>query len=550
MTKTLAEARNHYACCLPEDIGVSAAFLLKRFYSGIRVDRDQIAALQKLEKESIVIFATKFQSSFDFLFAYIRYREEHLPFPQIGFDYNLLIWQPVARVLKILVGYLDHLIRHRSWPDPYESGYIQGELLRGRSGFLALVGKKGFSRRFLKAKIDPIECLIEMQKTQGRPICIVPQLMFFSRKPHRADPSLLNMLFGPDDKPGWPRRLITLFRNPGKVFVELSEPVNLKNRLADAAFQNQSPEDQAGELRRRLLHQLNRHRQSITGPVLKSREELQENILTSDRFQAFMNQYAANRNITIHEVRRKADAYLEEIAASYSPGLISVAAGIVGWIIRTMYDGVTVNTDRLNQVKSMALKGPLLLIPCHKSHIDYLLLSHLLYQHHMPCPHIAAGKNLSFWPMGPLFRRGGAFFIRRSFRGAVLYSRVFAEYMHKLLEEGHNIEQFIEGGRSRTGKLLMPKLGLLSILLNAYKNGACEDMIIVPIFIGYDRVIEESSYLHELEGGQKQPENFWQVIRARKFLKKRYGKIYVQFHEPLSLAELLKRSDTPLAHMT
>ena len=89
----------------------------------------------------------------------------------------------------------------------------------------------------------------------------------------------------------------------------------------------------------------------------------------------------------------------------------------------------------------------------------------------MPVPLVAAGKNLSFWPMGPLFRSGGAFFIRRTFRGAVLYSKVFVEYIHRLLEEGYNIEQFIEGGRSRTGKLLMPKLGLLSILFNAYKNG-------------------------------------------------------------------------------
>jgi glycerol-3-phosphate O-acyltransferase len=167
----------------------------------------------------------------------------------------------------------------------------------------------------------------------------------------------------------------------------------------------------------------------------------------------------------------------------------------------------------------------------------------------MPVPLVAAGKNLSFWPMGPMFRSGGAFFIRRSFRGAVLYSKVFAEYIHKLLEEGFNIEQFIEGGRSRTGKLLMPKLGLLSILLNAYKNGACEDMIIVPIYIGYDRVLEEKSYLQELEGGQKEPENLRGVIQASKFLKKRYGKIYIEFNEPILMSELTEKFGTPLAEM-
>jgi glycerol-3-phosphate O-acyltransferase len=96
----------------------------------------------------------------------------------------------------------------------------------------------------------------------------------------------------------------------------------------------------------------------------------------------------------------------------------------------------------------------------------------------------------------------------------------------------------------------MPKLGLLSILLNAYKNGACDDMIFVPIYIGYDRVLEESSYLHELEGGQKEPESLLQVIQARKFLKKRYGKIYIQFHDPISLNDLLTRQEKSLTQMT
>ncbi|MGD9014052.1 MAG: 1-acyl-sn-glycerol-3-phosphate acyltransferase, partial [Desulfobacterales bacterium] len=248
-------------------------------------------------------------------------------------------------------------------------------------------------------------------------------------------------------------------------------------------------------------------------------------------------------------VRKKADGYIDEIAAGYNPAYIKFFSAIVGWILRSMFDGVAVNNNALGKVKRLALKGPLVLIPCHKSHIDYLILSYLLYHNNMPVPLVAAGKNLSFWPMGPLFRSGGAFFIRRSFRGAVLYSKVFAEYIHKLLQEGYNIEQFIEGGRSRTGKLLMPKLGLLSIILNAFKNGACEDMIIVPIYIGYDRVLEEKSYLQELEGGKKEPETLKGVIKARKFLARRYGKIYIQFSDPLSMNELLDNLGTPLNQM-
>jgi glycerol-3-phosphate O-acyltransferase len=168
----------------------------------------------------------------------------------------------------------------------------------------------------------------------------------------------------------------------------------------------------------------------------------------------------------------------------------------------------------------------------------------------MPCPHAVAGKNLFFWPLAPLLRGGGAFSVRRSFRGAVFYAKVFSEYIYKLLEEGFNIEVFFEGGRSRTGKLLMPQLGFFSILLDAYKEGACDDLIFVPIYIGYDRVLEESAYVHELVGGQKEPESLFQILKAVRLIRRKYGKIYINFHEPISLNEQLALQNTSLEEMS
>ncbi len=540
---------NHYSCYLPDKLGRLPSLILRLFYSGIRTTKDQIAVLQQIEDDAIVVYATKFKSYFEYLFYYSRYQKDNLPYPQIGFYYQVYIWQPVSRLIKMTLAHIDYFIHNRSFPSPYKSGYIAETLLAGKTGMLSLVSRKGFYRRFIKARTDPIQYLIELQKTTERPVYIVPHLMFFSKNPHRSIPTLADILFGPEDRPGRLRRLFGLFKNPGKVFFEVSEPVNLKTYLQDESIRTQPVEYQSLVLRRNLLVQVNRHRQTITGPLLKTRQELKESILTGRRFQEFMEKYAASREKPIHEVRKKADGYIEEIAAGYNPAYIKIFSALVGWIIRTMFDGVTVNNNALNKIKRLALKGPLILVPCHKSHIDYLILSYLLYHNNMPVPLVAAGKNLSFWPMGPIFRSGGAFFIRRTFRGAVLYSKVFAEYIYKLLEEGHNIEQFIEGGRSRTGKLLMPKLGLLSILLNAFKGGACEDMIIVPIYIGYDRVLEEKSYLQELEGGQKEPETLKGVLKAGKFLKKRYGKIYIQFDEPLSMNDLIEKFGTPLAEM-
>jgi glycerol-3-phosphate O-acyltransferase len=165
----------------------------------------------------------------------------------------------------------------------------------------------------------------------------------------------------------------------------------------------------------------------------------------------------------------------------------------------------------------------------------------------MPCPHIAAGKNLSFWPLGPLFRGAGAFFLRRTFKGAPLYAKIFAAYLEKLLYEGFNIKIFIEGGRSRTGKLLTPRPGGLAMLINAYNNGACNNLYFVPVFIGYDHVLEEDAYLKEIEGGKKKPETLKGLINARKFLKKKYGKVYMRFDEPISIKDYIREKNIDLS---
>ncbi len=414
---------------------------------------------------------------------------------------------------------------------------------------MPLVEKGEFYRRFIKAKTDPAGFLVKLQTKTRRQIYLVPLLMFFSKQPASSVPRLRDIILGTEQRPGIIRRLLTLFRHPGKVFVEVSPPLNLSHFVQRPECYGRSTEYQALVLRHQLLKQHNRHRQSITGPVIKSHEEIKESILANERMRSIMTHYAKNRKMPLHKVRKKADDYLDEIAAKYNFFFIRIMSGLVGWLLNTMFDGTVLDKQGIQQVKAMSQKGPLILIPCHKSHIDYLILSYVLYNNNMPCPHIAAGKNLSFWPLGPIFRAGGAFFLRRSFRGAILYSKVFAEYIHKLLEEGFNIEMFIEGGRSRTGKLLMPKLGLLSILLNAFKQGACEDLIFVPVFIGYDQVLEEDAYMHEIEGGKKEPENFLQVLRARKFLKKRYGKIYINFHQPISLRQVLENFDSTLDQM-
>jgi glycerol-3-phosphate O-acyltransferase len=259
-----------------------------------------------------------------------------------------------------------------------------------------------------------------------------------------------------------------------------------------------------------------------------------------------LKRYAKSDEKEVMDLHRKADAALDEIAADYSPRFIQVLCMIFGWVWKTMFDGVALDMDGLNRVKRAATKAPIVFVPCHRSHFDYLILPYLLVTNNMPCPHVAAGRNLAFWPMGTLFRKSGAFFIRRSFHGARLYARVFAEYVHMLIRQGFNIEFFIEGGRSRTGKMVLPKTGLLTILMDAYKQGACRDLFFAPVFVGYDQLLEESALLSELEGEQKKKESFVELIRARKMLNRRHGRVYVQFAEPISFESVVSQTGRSL----
>jgi glycerol-3-phosphate O-acyltransferase len=171
--------------------------------------------------------------------------------------------------------------------------------------------------------------------------------------------------------------------------------------------------------------------------------------------------------------------------------------------------------------------------------MDYIVLAWILYRHKMPLPSVAAGDNLNFFPVGPIFRRAGAFFIRRRFAGDRLYSAVVDAYVRRLIREGSGLEFFLEGGRSRTGKLLPPKLGLLSIVVDAALGVPTRTTWFCPVSIGYERFIEEKAFVRELSGAEKTREDVRGLVKSMDLVVGRYGRLSVQFGKPLSLADVL-----------
>jgi glycerol-3-phosphate O-acyltransferase len=208
--------------------------------------------------------------------------------------------------------------------------------------------------------------------------------------------------------------------------------------------------------------------------------------------------------------------------------------------VEPIYAGVLVH--HLDKFKEAAPGHEVIYVPSHRSHMDYLLLSYLLYDRGIVPPHIAAGINLNLPVVGTLLRKGGAFFMRRSFKGNPLYSAVFTEYVAQLVSGGYSIEYFIEGGRSRTGRLLQPKGGMIS-MTRAFLRQPRKPVLFQPVYIGYEKLMEGSSYLDELSGRPKEKESIWALLWGiPKVLKQNYGQVVVNFGEPIPLNDVLEKA--------
>jgi len=263
--KFLLGNHNHYLCQIPERMDFLSRALLKLFSSRIKIEENQTARLSRIPEDAVVVFATKNKWNFEFLFYHTRFKRLGYTVPEIGFDYRVTFWQPLSRILKIIFSYIDYFIFNLSFPDPYKSGFIEQQLLSGQAAFLSLIDQKSFYQRFVKAQTDPIQHLIDIQQTIDRPIVIIPLLMFFDKNPERSVPGFIDTLFGTKGNPGRIRRTLTLLINPKHVFVEVSEPVNLKAFVNDPENETLSTEHLSFALRRKLARQIDRHRQSITG---------------------------------------------------------------------------------------------------------------------------------------------------------------------------------------------------------------------------------------------------------------------------------------------
>ena len=538
----MPEKESFYPFILDHKPRIFLNWLLYKLFKRVQFNEDMTETLKRMHRDGTVVYTIKYRGRLDYLMYHYRFRKSRLPYPKIAFDLNMSLVLPLGQLFKIFKFYLTSLLKHHRLPDPYNTGFYEEAVEQGTPSLVCLVDPKRFTRRYIHAEKDPLQLLLETQKKMDRPIYLIPQLVLYKKTPEKDHPRLFDIFFGFKDKPGVLRKIILFFRHNRRAFIDFGKHLNLKSYLEDHHTVRPS-EEMATELRHMLLESIDQQKRVILGPVIKSRQQFKEKVLKDPTIIQTIEGRSSKNNMRLKQVRKEASKYFDEIAADYNIAYIQFSNIVLTWLWKKLFQGIDVKSEELAKVRECSRKGPVVYVPSHKSHIDYLVLNHILYQHHMHIPRIAAGKNLDFWPVGPFFRKSGAFFIRRTFKGATLYAAVFVRYMKALLEERHPLEFFIEGGRSRSGKLVLPKIGFLSILVQAFREGYCDDLVFVPASITYDRVLEERAYLKELGGEEKEKESIRQVVGTRRFLKKKYGKVYIRFGEPLLLKEYLAQNE-------
>lgn len=363
---------------------------------------------------------------------------------------------------------------------------------------------------------------------------IVPVSLFWGRSPDK-EKSLVKLLLSDTwAVAGRLQKLLIILVHGRNTYVQFNTPLSLKQVIDEYRH---SEERANRKLARILRTHFRKVRQAVLGPDLSHRRTLVEGLLRTQAVKEAIRETAAKEDTPPDKVRARAYRYADEIAASMSIVTIRFLEVVLAWLWNRLYKGIAVNNIRV--VKESAQDNAVVYVPCHRSHMDYLLLSYVLYKNGLMPPHIAAGINLNMPLIGPILRRGGAFFMRRSFRDNPLYATVFNEYMHVMFTRGYSMEYFVEGGRSRTGRMLQPRPGMLSMTVRSFLRDHRKPIVFVPVYIGYEKVMEERSYLGELRGKKKQKESVFGLAKSARSLGSSFGKVAVNFGEAIHLSDVL-----------
>ncbi|HEY2684279.1 MAG TPA: glycerol-3-phosphate 1-O-acyltransferase PlsB [Steroidobacteraceae bacterium] len=418
---------------------------------------------------------------------------------------------------------------------------------RTAHAYLELLRRPSFFARARERAPRFLEQLVDAARADPQfDLDLVPVAIYWGRAPHREE-SWWRQLFQEDwVLAGRVRRFLNVVFNGRNTLVYFGEPLSLRE-LVPAEIGQQRGVRRAFRALRTVMRA---QRASSIGPDLSHRRTMVLQILKTQAVRQAVRAEIRTKKVSRRAALLAARKHAVEIAANYSQTFVSLMAAVLQRLWNRLYDGVEI--EHLENLNAAADGAEIIYVPCHRSHMDYMLLSYIIYRKGFAVPHVAAGANLNMPVIGRFLRKGGAFFLRRSFKGDALYPVVFAKYLGFMMARGHPLEYFIEGGRSRTGRLLQPRTGMLSMTVRSYINQPIRPVIFMPVYFGYEKIMEGRTYIGELSGRPKEKESVWMLVKAAvAVLRSHLGKVHVNLGRPIELDQLLSehnanwREDAP-----
>jgi len=516
----------------------------RRFLQHFDLGEEEAQRLRDLERRGSVVYVMRYSSRLDYLLFNTLFLREGIRLSSFANGIHFTIYRPVLEILGAI--FKRKRGRSRAVEHEEDQHHVR-QLSQGDASFFLFLRTQRlqtfwrglWNLRHRHDEFDLIQEVVREVWNGGNEVFVVPLSLFWRKGPRTAN-RFLNLDYGSLSRPSDLAKVASFLLTYRSLSVKIGDPIDLSNYVAE--HRDDGQERVARTVRRSLLIYLYRGEKVVEGPTLRSAQRVLAEIMADKGVQAAMRERAAQKRGSPDKAERDVAKAYREIAARMNSTLLAVLSMVVGVILRRLFSNI--ETRGLDKVAEHAKRHPLVLVPSHRSYFDFLIVSLLFYNSYLVPPHIAARENMAFGPFGLIFRMAGAFYLRRSFDDP-LYKQVFRAYVAYLVREGFTQEFFIEGGRSRTGKTMTPRLGMLSWDLDAFLECSRKDLFFVPIALTYERLVEEGGMVDELAGGQKSKESTLALFRARKYLQKRFGSVHVNFGEPISLANALGENRQP-----